>query len=197
MTPAGTGFGMTDHLHVVDDRPQIRFTDEASLRDALAHLAFLAGWDVETEHHVVGWGRPDLYLRDPSGYELAVEIKLNLTRAASIRKAFQQADVYAKALGPDVEVVLTAPEVDRSLAEQYDLAFADVWFLDTNRFCDWLYGAKRGMRERHLRALARQREIAEHLALSVAILGRCSDFQGSSVRPSVADAADDVAVDAP
>jgi hypothetical protein len=166
-------------LRLTDGRPMVWYRDEASLRDGLARLAYLAGWHVETEHHIVGWGRPDLYLQGPDGSATAVEIKLDLTRSAAIRKAFQQADVYAKALGPHVDVVLVAPQVDRALAQQYDLAYADVWFLDVNQFCRWLYGARCGFRERHLLALARQRALAEQLDISTAVLRRASDFSGS------------------
>lgn len=178
---------MSADLRFKDGQPKIVYTDEASLRDGLAGLAYLAGWDVETEHHVVGWGRPDLYLRCDDR-QVAVEIKLDLTRAATIRKAFQQADVYAKALGPDVEVILTAPLVDMALAEQYDLAYTEVWFMDTGFFWNWIHGTTVGMRQRHLTALARQRRIAEDLAISTAILRELSSFPGSSVGAHVAPA---------
>jgi hypothetical protein len=168
-------------LSVRDGRPHILYGPESSLRDALARLAYIAGWDVETEHHVVGWGRPDLYLTSPGRKDIAVEVKLDLTKSAVIRKAFQQADVYAKALGPSVEVILTAPRVDQALAQQYDLAYADVWFLEAVTFMDFLYGASIGMRERHLRALRRQRDLAREYDLHTAVLERLADFGGSPV----------------
>lgn len=184
----------TDLLRLVNDHPQIGYTTEASLRDGLAALAHLAGWEVETEHHIVGWGRPDLYLRGPDQTEIAVEIKLDLRRAATIRKAFQQADVYAKALVPGVDVILTAPTVDHALAQKYDLAYPDVWFLDTDGFVRWLYGASRGMSARHLRAYERQQELARGLDLSVGVLRRLALHRGSSVG-FVPDAPRDATVD--
>lgn len=168
-------------LRIADGHPHITYGTEASLRDALARLAFLAGWDVETEHHVVGWGRPDLYLRSPGRPATAVEIKLDLTKAAPIRKAFQQADVYARALGPDVDVILTAPQVDQSLASQYDLAYPDVWFMETGRFVGFLYGASAGMDERHRRALTRQQELARQYDMHTAVLARLAERTDSPV----------------
>lgn len=164
-------------------RPIVRYSTESTLRDGLGHLAYLYGWDVDTEHHISGWGRPDLYLTSPddtgSRFAVAVEIKLSLVKAADIRKAFQQADVYAKAIGPAVGTILTTPTVNADLAQQYDLAYTDVWFLNLNRFCEYLRGATCGMAFRHRVAHERLRALQQEVDLSVAALRLLSEFPPS------------------
>lgn len=68
---------MTVKITLTDDHYTVHYADEFDLRDGLARTAHMAGWGVETEHVVPGWGRPDLYLSS-GDVHLAVELKVNL-----------------------------------------------------------------------------------------------------------------------
>jgi hypothetical protein len=69
---------------------------EADLRRNLATFAHAFGWLVQEEVVVPGWGRIDLVLRDGVSVTRLVEMKLDLTKPARIRRAFQQADGYGR-----------------------------------------------------------------------------------------------------
>jgi hypothetical protein len=69
---------------------------EADLRRNLATFAHAFGWLVQEEVVVPGWGRIDLVLRDGVSATRLVELKLDLTKPARIRRAFQQADGYGR-----------------------------------------------------------------------------------------------------
>lgn len=69
---------------------------EADLRRNLATFAHAFGWLVQEEVVVPGWGRIDLVLRDGVSVTRLVELKLDLTKPARIRRAFQQADGYGR-----------------------------------------------------------------------------------------------------
>lgn len=89
---------------------------EAELRRNLASFAHAYGWAVQEEVVVPGWGRIDLILRDGPGAPLLVELKLDLTRPAQIRRAFQQTDGYGRwwtrEYGEPVDTVLAAVKLD-------------------------------------------------------------------------------------
>ena len=75
----------------------IRFSGEVELRASLAEMARALGWLVEEEVVVPGWGRIDLVLREVNKREsILVELKLDLTKPAKVRRAFQQADGYGR-----------------------------------------------------------------------------------------------------
>lgn len=77
----------------------LTYTDEASVRRALARLARALGWAVVREEVVIpGWGRIDLLLRARSEDSIPylVEIKLDLSKPANVRRAFQQVDGYGR-----------------------------------------------------------------------------------------------------
>lgn len=77
----------------------LTYTDEASVRRALARLARAYGWAIVREEVVVpGWGRIDLVLQPVSERctPFLIEIKLDLSKPARVRRAFQQADGYGR-----------------------------------------------------------------------------------------------------
>lgn len=73
-----------------------RETTEADLRRSLAAAAHAYGWLVEEEVVVPGWGRIDIVLRDGVSEPRLVELKLELTKPARIRRGLQQADGYGR-----------------------------------------------------------------------------------------------------
>lgn len=83
--------------YVEGDRIGVRWSDETSLRKGLASIALAYGWTVEEEVVVPGWGRIDIVLRNPGAGDVSlIELKLDLTKPAKIRRAFQQADGYGR-----------------------------------------------------------------------------------------------------
>lgn len=89
-----TTFGETEYR---DRTLSVRYRDEASLRRGLATIAHAYGWLVEEEVVVPGWGRIDLVLREKeSSPPRLVELKRELRKPASVRRAFQQADGYGR-----------------------------------------------------------------------------------------------------
>lgn len=82
-------------LHKTDGAPTIYLTrSEAELRRRLAAVAHAYGWDVSEEVVIPGWGRIDLVLEDDKTH--LIELKIDLTKPARIRRAFQQADGYGR-----------------------------------------------------------------------------------------------------
>lgn len=80
-----------------DDATRLTYTDEASLRGGFAAMAYLHGWSVRQEVVIPKWGRLDLVIDHPkSGWAVPIEFKLLMTRQGQVRKAFQQADGYAR-----------------------------------------------------------------------------------------------------
>lgn len=67
---------------------------ENDLRRSLASVAHAYGWNVSEEVVIPGWGRIDLIVEACETY--LIELKLDLTRPARIRRAFQQADGYGR-----------------------------------------------------------------------------------------------------
>lgn len=172
-------------LHIREGVPFAQYATESTLRDALADFAHAYGWDATTEHHIPGWGRPDLYLTAPDSPTIAVEIKLALAKPAAIRRAFQQADVYSKALGPSVDVLLTAPVMDRATLDTYDLQFTSVWCLETEQFIRYLKGCQKGLSTRHRRAYQRAEQARREHELRIAALSQLSDYTESPLAAAV------------
>lgn len=155
-------------IRLKGDSLNIMFRNEAELRDGLAKYAEMSGWTVETERHIPGWGRADLFLSTAT-QQYAVELKLELKRSAQIRKAFQQADCYAKAL-PGVEVILAAPDVDHDLAREYDLAYTDVYFMTASALLGWIRTFPLDAEERYRVAQDRYKSAMHDLQLRRRVL---------------------------
>lgn len=130
---------------LMDETGHFTYRKESELRDALAAFAYMAGWDVETEAVIPGWGGRVDVLATAGEFKVAIEVKRRLTQIGAIRKGFQQADGYRKALRPEdveyqigrafhvartVTVVLTAAEVDFGLARTMDRAYTGVSLRD-------------------------------------------------------------------
>lgn len=92
--------------------------NEASLRRNLASAAHAYGWLVEEEVVVPGWGRIDIIIRDGLSAPTLIELKLDLTKPARIRRAFQQTDGYgrwwAQERGEAVDTILVGLHVDEA-----------------------------------------------------------------------------------
>ena len=84
--------GRTD---VVDVDGTVRFLNEFELRDGIAALAWLAGWDVQTEAPVSSTGgRADILLTGANGNLIVIEVKTRLETLRHFRLGFQQAEGY-------------------------------------------------------------------------------------------------------
>lgn len=90
--------------------------NEATLRRNLASAAHAYGWMVEEEVVVPGWGRIDIIIRDGRSAPTLIELKLDLTKPAGIRRAFQQTDGYgrwwAQERGEAVDTLLVGAQID-------------------------------------------------------------------------------------
>lgn len=171
---------MTADVRLCGDTWQINYASEFDLRDGLARIAHLCGWDVETEHVVPGWGRPDLYLR-AHGVCLAVELKLDLTTASRCRKAVQQSDTYLKAM-PEVSwVFLSAPHINLELAAPYMDAYPGVDVRSISSLVHFLKGHLQTMDTRHRVALARFQESAADLEIHRRVLSDLANFKESPI----------------
>jgi hypothetical protein len=120
---------------------------ETDLRRSLASVAYAYGWDVREEVVIPGWGRIDIVLDAPDETYL-VELKIDLTKPARIRRAFQQADGYgrwwAANVGRPTDTILVGSKVDEAavavVADAYLLgvAWRDVgtmlYFLERGRY---------------------------------------------------------------
>lgn len=72
------------------------YREEADLQRALGEAAEAYGWLVKREV-VVPWGRIDLVIREPELHPpYLIEVKVDLSKPAQIRKAFQQVDGYSR-----------------------------------------------------------------------------------------------------
>lgn len=176
-------------LYIQDDLVHVQYRDESQLRDALARYAWLAGWNVDTEHHLPGWGRPDLYLTAPESDNFAVELKINLTSSAAVRRAFQQAEMYRTALTdrPLTTVLLVAMEFDETLIRQYDRRFIHVEFCDLYLFMYRLQ-TEEGTESRHRIALHRHSQLLSEMQVSTHVLGRMASDNYSPLRPRIVTA---------
>jgi hypothetical protein len=118
---------------------------ETDLRRSLASVAYAYGWDVREEVVIPGWGRIDIVLGDTDGTYL-VELKIELTKPARIRKAFQQADGYgrwwAANVGRPADTILVGLEVDAAALA----TVADAYLLNVSSKSvgDFLYFLEHG-----------------------------------------------------
>lgn len=140
----------------------IDWRTEFDLRDGLAEWAEMAGWGVETEHVIPGWGRPDLYLTS-GDYRMAVEVKTTLGTPSLCRKAIEQADRYVKALPEVSACYLVAAHVDRAAMRPYDAAYDLVTVATASEFLAVLDTWPPGINDRRREALARLRQAESEL----------------------------------
>lgn len=105
---------------------------EADLRRSLASVAYAYGWEVREEVVIPRWGRIDIVLDAPGETHL-IELKIDLTKPARIRRAFHQADGYgrwwARNFGQSANVILAGLDVDEPAVN----AVADIYFSVTPR----------------------------------------------------------------
>ena len=120
---------MTADVRLRDSAAVITWITEADLSDGLAELASAYGWMVERERQIGTWGRLDLVCHAyPGDHHLVIEVKQALTRSASIRKAFQQADGYSRYLasqGVRSRVILTAADIDVERTADPEVLYAE------------------------------------------------------------------------
>lgn len=123
--------GVFGRIWVDDDRLFVGLPPtEVALRRNLASAAYAYGWQVEEEVVVPGWGRIDIILRDGRSAPLLIELKLDLTRPARIRRAFQQVDGYgrwwAQEYGEAVDTLLVGVEVNADVMASVHRAYPHV-----------------------------------------------------------------------
>jgi hypothetical protein len=103
---------------------------EAHLRRGLASAAHAYGWLVEEEVVVPNWGRIDIVLRDGRNSPVLIELKLDLTRPAKIRHAFQQTDGYgrwwAQERSEAADTILVGARVDSAAVSAVHRAYPQV-----------------------------------------------------------------------
>lgn len=171
-------------LHIEGESYVISWANEFDLRDGIAKLAELAGWEVETEHVIHGWGRPDLYLKSDA-LTIAVELKTELDTASQCRKAVQQAASYRKAMPEVSEVILAAASINSDAMREYEASYREVRVLSANALCDLILGAERGMRNRHGVAREAHLELERELELSRRVMARLALSEGSPLGAGV------------
>lgn len=72
---------------------EVRYGTESDLRDAMATLWWLCGWDVRTEVKVPSCGRIDV-LAQLRNHSVIIEMKKEILTTTQARQAFQQAHAY-------------------------------------------------------------------------------------------------------
>lgn len=75
------------------DPYEVRYATESDLRDAMAALWWLCGWDVRTEVKVPSCGRIDV-LAQLRNHTVIIEMKKEILTTTQARQAFQQAHAY-------------------------------------------------------------------------------------------------------
>lgn len=169
-------------IALTDDFVTIYNTEsETDLRRSLASVAHVYGWDVSEEVVIPGWGRIDLVLEDDSTY--LVELKIDLTKPARVRRAFQQADGYGRwwttNKGQPADVFLVGADMDDAVIKGVADAYYNVW---PRTISDILYflegGGFRGTdlsrKIRRARALKRAGRAAEISQIYTQALNRLS-----------------------
>lgn len=131
---------------------------EADMRRNLATFAHAFGWLVQEEVVVPGWGRIDLVLRDGVSVTRLVELKLDLTKPARIRRAFQQADGYGRwwtqSYDVPADVSLVGAKLDRQACAPVAGAYPSVGCTDISGLM-WLIKYSGSKRTRLTRAARR------------------------------------------
>lgn len=140
-------------------------TSENELRRSLATVAHAYGWIVEEEVQVPGWGRIDIVLRDGGDFPYLIELKLDLTRPAQIRKGLQQVDGYGrwwtKEYGEPARTYLVGLEIDRGKADDMADAYPSVSVFSAEQllFGMRVWGTSHSVRFRAVVAAQRRREL--------------------------------------
>lgn len=162
--------------YVSGQRVGIRWTDEASLRKGVAEIAWAYGWRVEEEVVVPGWGRIDLILHDAgTGFTRIVELKLDLTKPAKVRRAFQQADGYDRWWAANrrttCSTYLVSPNGEPGLLASTGHLYPAVGHLDLSTFLGLLavWGARLA---RHAAAVERLESLHAQVRLQQAAVAR-------------------------
>lgn len=145
----------------VDSQPTCHLTkSETDLRRSLASVAYAYGWGVQEEVVIPGWGRIDILL-SAAQQTFLVELKIDLTKPASIRRAFQQADGYGRwwtnNKGTPADVFLCAAEMDDAAIASVAAAYPMVGPKSVGNLLGFLeYGGTRsGRSARAIRAKVR------------------------------------------
>lgn len=142
-----------------------RSTSEADLRRSLASVAHAYGWLVDEEVVVPGWGRIDLILRDGFGHPRLVELKLELTKPARIRRGLQQADGYGRwwtqKYGQAVNTYLVGLDFNRTEVDALATAYPSVAAIPCEQFLGGLvsWGESEGRAARQTRSDQRVLEV--------------------------------------
>jgi hypothetical protein len=138
---------------------------EVELRRSLASAAYAYGWDVQEEVVIPGWGRIDIVLTaGPENF--LIELKLDLTKPAKIRRAFQQADGYGRwwssNRGHAADVFLCALEMDDTAVAAVAAAYLCVGPKSISQLLAFFEhgGSARGRMARANRAKARAERAA-------------------------------------
>ncbi len=157
----------------------IQTSSEARVRTSIAFLARAHGWyEVREEVVAPGWGRIDLVLRaTPGATPYLVELKMDLSWPASIRKAFQQVDGYARwwttEHNEEAIPILSSCKANVSQVDRVAIAYPHVTYCAITRLIGEISGGFGGARVRRDLAVERiaeaERIAAFHRAALVAI----------------------------
>lgn len=165
-----------DGIEVGDDgRFTLHYTDEASVRRGLARLARAAGWfEVREEVAIPGWGTIDLLLRPTPRYApTLIELKLDLTRPAAVRKAFQQIDGYSRGWtaehGEQSTPVLSACKQDIDTVDRIALAYPQVSYKPMANVINYLVSAPGALTARYGLAAERANALRAEMDLHSAV----------------------------
>lgn len=175
-----------------DSFPTIYLHDsEVELRRSLASVAYAYGWDVQEEVVIPGWGRIDIVI-SAAGETYLIELKIDLTKPARIRKAFQQVDGYgrwwAENRGMATDVFLVGSKIDDQAIDPVARAYPSVGPKSMGHLISFLEHGSLSQSAKYSRALASQnrasradriyefhRKAADRLALLA--VGRDGDEQ--------------------
>lgn len=151
---------------------------ETEMRRSLASIAHAYGWDVREEVVIPRWGRIDIVLE--AGATYLIELKMDLTKPAKIRRAFQQADGYgrwwANNHGRSVSTLLVGAEMDQSAIDVVADTYYAVW---ARSIPSIIYFFEHGS---HNTDNALRRERAAARSLAVAELGAFYSQAGARMR---------------
>lgn len=162
---------------VVDDFVTVYLTkSETDLRRRLATVAHVYGWNVSEEVVIPGWGRIDLVLEDDGTH--LVELKIDLTKPARVRRAFQQADGYGRwwttHKGRPADVFLVGADLDLTVVNSVADTYYNVWPRTTSSLLNFLEsgGTDTGRKIRRARAKRRAARVAEISGIYAQALSR-------------------------
>ena len=150
---------------------RLHYTNESSVRRGLARLARAAGWfEVREEVAIPGWGTIDLLLRSARGEApVLLELKLDLTRPATVRKAFQQIDGYSRGWtaehGEQSIPILSACKQDIATVDRISLAYPQVSYKPVSAILGYLAQAPGAVPVRYEAAVQRAAVLRRELAL--------------------------------